>query len=57
MYATKEKGVVDVDLKEGMAGGRGTSSQAMCGIGIKKGHGKDTSRITQDQLVLNGPWQ
>ena len=38
-------------------GGRGTSSQAMCRMGIKKGRGRDTSGITQDQLILNGPWQ
>ena len=38
-------------------GGRGTSSQAMCGMGIRKGHGRDTSGITLDQLILNGPWQ
>ena len=38
-------------------GGRWTSSQAMCGMGIRKGHGRDTSGITQDQLILNGPWQ
>ena len=38
-------------------GGRGTSSQAMCGMGIRKGHGRYTSGITQDQLILNGPWQ
>ena len=38
-------------------GGRGTFSQAMCGIGIRKGHGRDTSGITQNQLILNGPWQ
>ena len=38
-------------------GGRGTSSQAMCGMGIRKGHGRDTSGITQDQHILNGPWQ
>ena len=37
--------------------GRGTSSQAMCGMGITKGYGRDTSGITQDQLILNGPWQ
>ena len=56
MYATKE-GVVDVDLEEGMArGGRGTFSQAMCGMGFRKGHGRDISGITQDQLILNGPW-
>ena len=38
-------------------GGPGTSSQAMCGMGIRKGLGRDTSGITQDQLILNGPWQ
>ena len=29
----------------------------MCGMGIRKGHGRDTSGVTQDQLILNGPWQ
>ena len=38
-------------------GGRGTFSQAMCGMDIRKGHGRDTSGITQDQHVINGPWQ
>ena len=38
-------------------GGPGTSSQAMCGMGIRKGLGRATSGITQDQLILNGPWQ
>ena len=38
-------------------GGRGTSSQVMCGAGIRKRHGKDTSGIAQDQLILYGPWQ
>ena len=38
-------------------GGRRTSSQAMCGMGIRKGHERDTSGITQNQLILNGPWQ
>ena len=46
-------------------GGRGTSSQAMCGMGIRGrgmgggggGGGGDTSGITQDHLILYGPWQ
>ena len=38
-------------------GGRGTSSQAMCRMGIRKGNERGTSGITQDQLILNGPWQ
>ena len=38
-------------------GGPGTSSQAMCGMGIRKGLWRATSGITQDQLILNGPWQ
>ena len=38
-------------------GGRGTSSQAICGMGIRKGHGRYTGGITQDQHILNGPWQ
>ena len=38
-------------------GGPGTSSQAMCGMGIRKGLGRATSGITQDQLILNSPWQ
>ena len=38
-------------------GGHGTSSQAMCGMGIRKGLGRDTSGITQDQLILKGPMQ
>ena len=37
--------------------GHGTFSQAMCGMGIRKGHGRDTSGITRDQFILNGPWQ
>ena len=38
-------------------GGRVTSSRAMCGMVIRKGHERDTSGNTQDQLILNGPWQ
>ena len=37
--------------------GCGTFSQAMCRMGIRKGHERDTSGITQDQHILNGPWQ
>ena len=29
----------------------------MCGMGIRKGHERDTSEIIQDQLILNGQWQ
>ena len=38
-------------------GGPGTSSQSMCGMGIRKGLGRATNGITQDQVILNGPWQ
>ena len=47
------EGVVDVDLEEGMA-------EVDMGVLVKQcveWDGKDTSEITQDQLILNGPWQ
>ena len=46
----KEEGVVDVDLEKG----------ADVGLSVKQcveWDGRDTSGITQDQLILNGPWQ
>ena len=45
--------VVDVDLEEGMA-------EVAMGVSVKQcveWDGRDTSGITQDQLILNGPWQ
>ena len=53
MYATKEKGLWDVDLEEGVA-------EVDVGLSVKQcveWDGRDTSGITQDQLILNGPWQ
>ena len=53
MYATKEKGSWDVDLKEGV-------SEVDMGVSVKQcveWDGRDTSGITQNQLILNGPWQ
>ena len=47
------EGVVDVDLEEGVA-------EVAVGLSVKQcgeWDGRDTSRITQDQLILNGPWQ
>ena len=38
-------------------GGRGTFCQAISRMGNRKGHGRDTSGITQDQLILKDPWQ
>ena len=52
MYATKEV-VVNVDLEEGVA-------EVDVGLSVKQcveWDGSDTSGITQDQLILNGPWQ
>ena len=52
MYATKE-GVVNVDLEEGVA-------EVDVGLSVKQcveWDGRDTSGITQDQHILNGPWQ
>ena len=53
---------MDVDLKEdvaevGVADLDVGLPVKQCGMGIRKGHGRDTSGITQDQLILNGPWQ
>ena len=47
------EGVVDVDLEEGVA-------EVDVGVSVKpcvECDGRDTSGITQDQLILNGPWQ
>ena len=47
----QEEGVVDVDLEEGVA-------EVDMGVSVKQcveWDGRDTSGITQDQLVLNGP--
>ena len=47
------EGGVDVDLEEGMA-------EVDMGVSVKQcveWDGRDTSGITQDQLILNGPWQ
>ena len=49
----QRQGVVDVDLEEGMA-------EVDVGLSVKQCvecDGRDTSGITQDQLILNGPWQ
>ena len=49
----QEEGVVDVDLVEGVA-------EVDVGLSVKQcveWDGRDTSGITQDQLILNGPWQ
>ena len=48
----KGEGVVDVDLEEGVA-------EVDVGLSVKQcveWDGRDTSGITQDQLILNGPW-
>ena len=47
------EGVVDVDLEEGVA-------EVDMGLSVKQcveWDGRDTSGITQDQHILNGPWQ
>ncbi len=47
------EGVVDVDLEEGVA-------EVDMGVPVKQCvelDGRDTSGITQDLLILNGPWQ
>ena len=47
------EGVMDVDLDEGVA-------EVDMGVSVKQyveWDGRDTSGITQDQLILNGPWQ
>ena len=49
----KGEGVMDVDLVEGVA-------EVDMGLSVKQcveWDGRDTSGITQDQLILNGPWQ
>ena len=45
------EGIVDVDLEEGVA-------EVDMGVSVKQcveWDGRDTSGITQDQLILNGP--
>ena len=47
------EGIVNVDLEEGVA-------EVDVGLSVKQcveWDGRDTSGITQDQLILNGPWQ
>ena len=47
------EGIVDVDLEEGMA-------EVDMGISVKQcvdWDERDTSGITHDQHILNGPWQ
>ena len=47
------EGVVDVDLEEGVA-------EVDMGVSVKQcveWDGRNTSGITQDQLILNGLWQ
>ena len=47
------EGVMDVDLVEGVA-------EVDVGLSVKQcmeWDGRDTSEITQDQLILNGSWQ
>ena len=47
------EGVVDVDLEEGVA-------DVDVGLSVKQcveWDGRDASGITQDQHILNGPWQ
>ena len=47
------EGIVDVDLEGGVA-------EVDMGLSVKQcveWDGRDTSGITQDQLILNGPWQ
>ena len=49
----QREGVVDIDLEEGVA-------EVDMGVSVKQcveWDGKDTNGITQDQLILNGPWQ
>ena len=45
--------IVDIDMEEGVA-------EVDEGLSVKQCvelDGRDTSRIIQDQLILNGPWQ
>ena len=55
------EGVVDVDLEEGVAEVEEGVAEVDLGLlSVKQcveWDGRDTSRITQDQLILNGPWQ
>ena len=47
------EGLVDIDLEEAMA-------EVDMGVSVKQcveWDGRDTSGITQDRLILNGPWQ
>ena len=47
------EGIVDVVLEEGVA-------EVDVGVSVKQcveWDGRDTSGITQDQHILNGPWQ
>ena len=47
------EGIVDVDLEEGVA-------EVDVGLSVKQcveWDERDTSGITQDQHILNGPWQ
>ena len=47
------EGIVDVDLEEGVA-------EVDMGVSVKQcveWDGRDTSGLTQDQHILNGPWQ
>ena len=47
------EGIVDVDLEEGVA-------EVDVGLSVKQcveWDGRDTSGITQNQHILNGPWQ
>ena len=49
----QEEGVVDVDLEDGVA-------EVDMGVSVKQcveWDGRDTSGITQNQHILNGPWQ
>ena len=47
------EGIVEVDLEEGVAEVDVELSVKQC----VEWDGRDTSGITQDQLILNGPWQ
>ena len=49
----KGEGIVDVDLEEGVAEVDMGVSVKQCVEWIRR----DTNGITQDQLILNGPWQ
>ena len=47
------EGIVDVDLEEGVAEVNVELSVKQC----VEWDGRDTNGITQDQHILNGPWQ